>query len=91
MVYEGYTNVMRGVYSFNLGAVISGNRTDGVHFDVDNNGTPYTVYPYFLVVPNKVYGETEQNAVINTMFEIIPIIVIAGIVITVSYWAIGRK
>lgn len=79
MVYEGYTNVMNGVYSFDLGAVISGNRTDGVHFDVDNNGTPYTVYPYFLVIPNKVYGQTETDVAYTAMLYAIPVILFAAL------------
>lgn len=91
MVYENYTNVMNGVYSFNLGAVISGNRTDGVHFDVDNNGTPYTVYPYFLVIPNKVYGQTETDSAYSAMLYAIPVIVIAALVVVMLSSIIRRS
>lgn len=91
MIYEGYTNVMNGVYSFDLGAVISGNRTDGVHFDVDNNGTPYTVYPYFLVIPNKVYGQTETDAAYTSMLYAIPVILFAALLAVVLSSIIRRS
>lgn len=88
MVYEGYNKVMNGVYSFDLGAVISGNRTEGVHFDVDNNGTPYTVYPYFLVIPNEVFGQTEENEQYSNILQTVP--VMALIVILVASISLFR-
>lgn len=91
MIYEDLADVMNGVISFNVGAVISGSRTDGVHFDVDNNGENYTVYPYFLVIPNSVYGISEDNTTINAMFSMLPIIVLGGIISTVAYCVISRK
>ena len=91
MVYEGYTNVMNGVYSFNLGAVISGNRTDGVHFDVDNNGTPYTVYPYFLVIPNMVYGQTESDISYSAILYAIPAIFISALIVAMLSSVIRRE
>lgn len=91
MVYEGYTNVMNGVYSFNLGAVISGNRTDGVHFDVDNNGTPYTVYPYFLVIPNMVYGQTESDVSYSAILYAIPAIFISALIVAMLSSVIRRE
>lgn len=91
MIYEGYTNVMNGVYSFDLGAVISGNRTDGVHFDVDNNGTPYTVYPYFLVIPNEVYGQTETDTAYSAILFAIPAILIVALLVAILSSIIRRS
>lgn len=83
------TDVMNGVSS----VVVSSDRTNSsaFKFSVDNGGVPYDVYPYYFVIPAKVYGITEQNTVINSMFSIIPVIFVAGVVVTVAYWAIGRK
>lgn len=83
------TNVMNNVSSF----VVDSDRANSkaFHFTVDDNGSPYDVYPYYFVVPYEVYGITEQNTVINSIFSIIPIIFVAGVVVTVVYWAIGRK
>lgn len=83
------TDVMNNVKSF----TVSSDRTNSnaFHFTVDDNGSPYDVYPYYFIVPYKVYGITEQNTVINSIFSIIPIIFVAGVVVTVVYWAIGRK
>lgn len=91
MIYEGYTNVMNGVYSFDLGAVISGNRTDGVHFDVDNGGTPYTVYPYFLVIPNEVFGQTESDFEYSAILLAIPAIFLISIVVAIATAALRTR
>lgn len=90
MVYEDLTDVMNGVISFNLGAVISGNRTSGVHFDVDNNGEDYTVYPYFLVIPASVYGQTGSDAAYTAILYVLPLMVIVAIIAAIAYNAVRR-
>lgn len=60
-------------------------------FTVDNSGTPYDVYPYYFIVPDKVFGISDENKVINSMFTILPIVVMGGAVATVAYYVIGRK
>lgn len=83
------TDVMNGVKSF----VISPDRDNAraFEFSYNLNGENVEVVPYYFVVPYKVYGITEQNIVINSIFSIIPVIFVAGVVVTVAYWAISRK
>lgn len=79
---EGYTDFYRFTFTEN---------SEELSFIVDNGGTDYTVHPYFIIVPKSIYVTPETNAAVVAMFESIPLIVVAGLVMAGVYVFITRK
>lgn len=75
-------SVMNGVKSF----LISSDRTSSAafHFEVDNAGEPYDVYPFYFVIPASVYGQTESNESYTALLYAIPVILLTAIVATIA-------
>lgn len=82
--YDGLTEVMNGVSSFNVGHIAGGVRTAGIHFSVLDDGADYEVYPYFIVVPASVYGQTETNESYTALLYAIPVVLLTAIVATIA-------
>lgn len=82
ILQDGYKDYSKILYS--------GTSTD-CSFVVDNNGTDYTVHPYYIIAPKSISVVSESNALIVAMFEVLPIIVIAGLVMAGIYVFISRK
>ena len=77
------TEVMNGVSSF----VVDSDRTNSkaFHFTVDDNGSPYDVYPYYFVIPYEVYGQTESNIQASNILLVIPsmmLVVVIAMMVT---------
>lgn len=62
--------------------VVSSDRTNSsaFKFSVDNDGTPYDVYPYYFVIPASVYGQTESNEAYSAILFAIPVVLIMALV-----------
>lgn len=61
-------------------------------FVIDNGGTDYTVKPYVAIIPAKVIGDkTGYSDTISNMFNILPIVAIAGLIMSGIYVFISRK
>lgn len=56
----------------------------GYMFDVDNNGTPYTVHPWIAIVPLEVTGYSDTNKSILPIMYSIPAMVILGILVSAA-------
>lgn len=82
--YDGLTEVMNGVSSFTVGPISGGARTTGIHFSVLNGSADYEVYPYFILVPASVYGQTESNESYTALLYAIPVILLTAIVATIA-------
>lgn len=65
--------------------------TSDMSFVIDNNGEDYTVHPYYMIVPKSIMVNVEGSEPITAMFEVLPIIAIAGLVMTGIYVFISRK
>lgn len=68
---SGYTDYYTFVYS---------NSGDGLTFDVDNNGSEYTVRPYYIIVPKVIYATPNENDSSIHLLYAIPVFVILAIV-----------
>lgn len=79
---SGYTDYYTFVYS-NVG--------DGLTFDVDNNGSVYTVRPYYIIVPKDILVTPVENVPAIALFNAIPLIAVAGLVMAGIYVFISRK
>ena len=73
--------------------VISFINGDGYHVDpnefTNTNGS--LVVPYYFLIPDKIIGHTEQQAVISALFNVVPLVAIAGLVMAGIYVFISRK
>lgn len=58
-------------------------QTSGISFVVKNGESDYTVHPYYVIVPQKVYGIDADLATAFTVAEIIPLMVAVGLVMGV--------
>lgn len=77
---------MKDLYTISVGGTGT-----GYTFDVDNEGTPYTVHPWIIVAPIKVTAVSDVNAPVIPLVEIIPILVILGILLSTIIFFISRK
>lgn len=75
------TDVMDDVISFKVDP--SRETSSSFKFITDNNGEDYDVYPYYMIVPASVYGQTETNAAYAGVLAVLPILVICGIMVAV--------
>lgn len=64
---------------------------DNLSFVVDNDGSDYTVHPFYAICPKSIVVTSETNAPIVAMFNAIPLIAIAGLVMAGIYVFISRK
>lgn len=85
--FDGYKKEMNGVYSFDVGGISGGQRSEGITFTIMYNGTPIEINPYFFVIPNEVYGQSETDVMysgilwaIPAMFLIFVMIVLVAVV-----------
>lgn len=78
-------NQAKDVYSLKQG--VTGN---DYSFKIDNNGTPYTVTPFLCIVPASVEGTTDGYQ-FASLFNVIPLIAVAGLVLAGIYVFISRK
>lgn len=79
------TDVMNDVISFNVDS--SRETSSSFKFITDNNGEDYEVYPYYMIVPVSVYGQTDTNILVSTLLSMLPILLsIAVIVGTIAYF-----
>lgn len=59
---------------------------------VDNNGESYTITPFNVIVPVEIIGDKSgYSDVISSMFAVLPIVVVAGLVMAGIYVFISRK
>lgn len=66
--------------------------SQGYNFVVNFIGTDYTVGPYSVIVPAEIEGDkTGYSDVIVSLFNVLPIVVIAGLVMAGIYVFISRK
>lgn len=79
--------VMNGVYRSTV------NTTDSDwSFSIEVDNEPYQVNPYVYIVPYEVIGYNDgYNPAISSMFETLPIIAVAGLVMAGIYVFISRK
>lgn len=68
-----------------------GGSSNNYSFVVDNNGAPYTVNPFLCIVPASVEGTTEGYQFAIPLFNVIPLIAVAGLVMAGVYIFISRK
>lgn len=73
--------------------VISFTNGNGYHVDSNEftNADSSLVVPYYFLIPDKITGHTEQQAVISALFNVVPLVAIAGLVMTGIYVFISRK
>lgn len=73
------TDVMNNVESF----VVSSDRTNSnaFHFAVDDNGSPYDVYPYYFIMPYEVFGQTESNVQASGILYAIPSMMLVAVIV----------
>lgn len=73
--------------------VISFINGDGYHVDPNEFTNPGNslVTPYYFLIPDKIIGHTEQQAVISSLFNVVPLVAIAGLVMAGIYVFISRK
>lgn len=65
---------------------------DDITFTVDNNGEDYTVHPYVCVIPYQVYGMASvENHMVFDVLEIIPLMMVLGLLIGAIGWVISKK
>lgn len=64
---------------------------DNTSFVVDNGGEDYTVHPFYMITPKSIMVTSTENAPIKAMFEVLPIVAIAGLVMAGIYVFISRK
>lgn len=72
------TDVMNDVISFKVDS--SRETSSSFKFITDNNGEDYEVYPYFMIVPASVYGQTESNEAYSAILFAIPVVLIMALV-----------
>lgn len=82
--FDGYKKEMDGVYSFDVGGISGGQRSEGINFTIMYNGTPVELNPYYFVIPNKVYGQTETSETYTALLYAIPVILLTAIVATIA-------
>lgn len=89
----------------NQNMILNKEKVEGYHdlYEVDNSKEYYldpayltnsdetVISPYFYLVPYEIVAETEQGAVINMLFNTIPIVAVAGLVMAGIYVFISRK
>lgn len=61
------------------------NTGDGLTFDVDNNGSPYTVRPYYIIVPKTILVTPDDNLSAINLLYAIPLITIVALIATIAY------
>lgn len=73
--------------------LISISRYKGFYLDTEYlvNSDSSSIAPYFMLVPTKVIVHTHEQASIQAMFSVLPIIGVAGLVIAGVYVFINRK
>lgn len=77
---------MKDLYTISVGGTGT-----GYSFEVDNSGTPYTVHPWMAVAPLQVTAYSDMDSTIVPLLNIIPLLVIIGIVLGVVGMIVYRR
>lgn len=67
-----------------------GGTVNDYSFEIDANGVPYTVNPFLCIVPASIEGTTDGYQ-FASLFNVIPLITVAGVVMVGAYVFISRK
>lgn len=70
-------NQAEGIYSLKQGE--TGN---DYSFEIDNNGTPYTVTPFLCIVPAEITGTVSGGTASNGLLMAIPLLVIVALIVS---------
>lgn len=75
-----------GVYTLDI------SRTAGdITFEVDNNGTPYTVHPWVWLIPGDFIVVNTESKEVYPLINIIPVITLIGILVGAVAMVISKR